>query len=422
MNKSKATMQENIRYWVGVDWSQESHAIAVVDEQCTVVNQFTVDATFKGLQELAGYLHALNQVAGIAIESTVNPVMIFLQREGFTVYPINPKMSMHWRASNSVAAVKTDLGDGLVLAMELVARHQKLRALKEPAPAVAQLAGLCEKVRALVHQQTASVQRLKATLRQYYPAALDFFTDWTSPAAWRFLKKFPRPEALARARKDTLLRFLKANRIGLHPRWLERIAQRGHATQWPRPGDATALEMMAVATVAQLLAIHPHICRGDKLIAECAKELPEAAVLRSLPGAGKRLAPALTAMVCLTATEDKPLEALRNLSGVAPVPDKSGKRSQIHMRSRCNKHWRNILHLFAFCSTSSCGWARAFYELCCERGDRHATALRKLADKWLRIILRMVETGEPYNDARYVDALRSSASPVYQKLCQQLCG
>jgi len=414
--------QERRGFWVGIDWGGESHAISVVDDERTVVEQFEIGADLSDFRQLVDHLNELGPVAGIAIETTRNPLVGHLASKKFTVYPVNPKLSKNWREGNSVAGVKSDRRDGLVLAQELARRHESLRPLQEDASAVAELAGLCEKVRDLVEQRTSLVQRLKATLRLYYPAAMGFFNDWTSPVAWRFLKRFPTPEALAHARKDTLIKFLKANRIGLKPIWLERIDKRGEATHWPTPADSLALETMALATIAQLQALQPYIDKCDRLIAQRSKDLPETQLLRSLPGAGERLAPALTAITAVTVAEQGSREALRCMSGVAPVEVQSGKRRRTQMRRRCNKHWRNTTYLFAMSSTKYCAWAKAFYDLHREQGDRHATALRKLADKWFKIINRMIDTGESYDDQRYVDALRRHGSPVYQQLCGKQCG
>ena len=242
--------QERAGIWVGIDWGGESHAISVVDDERTVVAQFEIGVDLSDFRQLVDHLNKLGPVDGIAIETTRNPLVGHLASKKFTVYPVNPKLSKNWREGNSVAGVKSDRRDGLVLAQELARRHESLRPLQEDASAVAELAGLCEKVRDLVEQRTSLVQRLKATLRLYYPAAMGFFNDWTSPVAWRFLKRFPTPEALAHARKDTLIKFLKANRIGLKPIWLERIDARGDVTRWPSPADSMALEAMALATIA----------------------------------------------------------------------------------------------------------------------------------------------------------------------------
>ena len=421
MNKEK-TKTQDIPYWVGIDWGESEHAVSIVDDARALHAQFKVDASLDGLHRLSSRLRAFGAIAGIAIEATCNPIVQYLYDLDYTIYPINPKMSKNWSASNSVSAIKNDERDGLMLGMELSRRHESLRTLDQNNPAALELAGLCEKQRNLIDQRTALLQRLKSTLRQYYPGAIEFFSDWSSPAAWRFLNRFPRPKKLVGAHKSTLIKFLKANRIGLRPIWLERIENRSTATQWPIPADSLALEAMALACAAQLQALDPCINKLDRLIAERASALPQTRLLRSLPGAADRLAPALAAMTAALASEQNMLQALRGMSGVAPVQNQSGSRNQIKIRRRCNKYWRNILHLFAQCSTNFCAWAKAFYDLCRGRGDKHATALRKLADKWLKIMHRMLANGEPYDDERYVEALRKSGSPTYQKLCEKTCG
>jgi len=422
MNKKRVKKQGNGSCWVGLDWGDSEHAVSVVNDDRTVLMQFKSGARLADLRALAGVLHGLGKVAGIAVEATRNPVVQFLFEQGFTVYPINPKLSKNWRESNSVAGVKSDVRDGLVLGLELARRHESLRTLKAGDAAVAELAGLCERRHTLVDDRTRLVQRLKATLKQYYPGALDFFTDWTSPVAWRFVKKFPRPEALVRARKQTLVCFLKANRIGLKPVWLARIERRGEAAQWPRPADSLSLELLTLTTVAQLLALQPHIKQIERLIKECSARMPQASLVRSLPGAGDRLAPAILAMAAELEQEADRHEALRCLSGVAPVENQTGKRRQAKMRRRCNKHWRDVLHLFARCSTQSSGWAKAFYDLRRAAGDKHGTALRKLADKWLDILDSMLSNNECYDEERHIQSLRKKGSPVYGKLCENSCG
>lgn len=421
MTHDENRMQQGRRCWVGLDWGNAGHAVSVVDDARHLLGQFKMGASLEELEQLPERLGRFGEVAGIAIEATCHPVVTHLFSAGLPIYPVNPKVSKSWRECNSVAGAKNDERDGLVLAMELAVRHASLRRLKQD-ESTAQLAGLCAKLRDLVSQRTALVQRLQATLGQYYRGGLDFFSEWTSPAAWRFVKRFPRPEVLAQAKKETLIRFLKANRIGLRPVWLERIEARHEATRWPKPANCAALEVMALATVAQLQALQPYIDKLDKLIAQAARDLPHARLLRSLPGAGDRLAPALATITTVQAAETEGLEGIRCVSGVAPVEFTSGNRRRVRVRRRCNKYWRNTLHMFANSSKAYCAWARAFYDLHRAQGDKHATALRKLADKWLKIINSMLKTGQPYDDARYVESLKTRQSPVYLRLCGKTCG
>jgi len=421
MHENTVGAQVGKRYWVGIDWGKTSHAVSIVDDDRSLVESFKVSMDLDGFVRLVEKLRARLPIGGIAIEATRNLVVARLFEEGFNIYPINPKLSKNWRDGISVAGVKSDERDGHVLAVELARRHESLLRLEKADPVVEELMALCETVRSLIGQRTALVQRLRETLYQYYPAALDFFSSWTSPAAWRFLKRFPRPETLARAQKTTLIKFLKANRIGLKPIWLRRIERRGEAADWPTTAYARANETMAMASVAQLLALQAHISKLEHLIEEQTETLPQNDLIRTLPGAGKQLVPVLTAITAGVEATHGGYQALRCLTGVAPVTEQSGRKSNIHIRRRCNKHWRNEMHLFAFCSISQCSWAKAFYDLCKARGDSHATALRKLADKWLKIIMRMIQTGKPYDDEKYVQCLRKHNSPAYSKLREQRC-
>lgn len=333
------------------------------------------------------------------------------------VYPINPKLSHNWRKCMSVAETKSDGYDARMLSVELSRRHESLRAIS-PADASAQeLLGLCDALRALIEQRTSLEQRLRAALRLYYPAALEFWDDLGSPSSWAFIKKFCTPEILAKTRKDTLIRFLRAHKIGLRPCWLERIEKSRRAAAWPSSPAASGEQRMALACVVQLQALEPQIRALEKEVAAKGAAFQELNLIESLPGAGKMLAPAITAIVVNLDKNGDVCEQLRCMAGVAPVQDESGKHVKTIMRRRCNKRWRNVFHLFAWCSMRRSAWAKAFYELCRERGDSYSTALRKLADKWIRIIACMIRENKPYDEQTYIEALRKRGSPIYERLC-----
>lgn len=422
MSKKAEPTQMNRRYWVGLDWGGEQHAVCVVDDARNVLSQFSCGTTLSDLEGLAARLKEFESIAGIAIEATSDPVVCFLLQQGFTIYPINPKLSKNWREGHSVAGVKNDARDGMILALELSRRHESLRPLEPAEPVVAELAGLCEVQRELIDERTALIQRLKATLKQYHPVALRFFRDWSSPAAWRFIKRFPNPAALTRAKDQTLIAFLRNNHIGLRPVWQERIEKRHEAAKWPQPPHSQALEELAMATVNMLLALQPRIDKIEAATVQCSERLPQTSIVASLPGAGATLTPAITAIVGMTAKEEDQYTALRCLCGVVPVDNKSGKRQHTKRRIRCNKHWLNTMHLFAHCSTNCSTWAKAYYKMHRASGDKHGTALRKLADKWLKILTRMIAENTPYDEEKYIQALKKSRSPVYEAICGKVGG
>ena len=59
-----------------------------------------------------------------------------------------------------------------------------------------------------------------------------------------------------------------------------------------------------------------------------------------------------------------------------------------------------------------CPWARAYYQQMKAKGKRHWAILRALAFKWARILWKCWQENTPYDDARYVAALRRRQSPL----------
>jgi hypothetical protein len=61
-------------------------------------------------------------------------------------------------------------------------------------------------------------------------------------------------------------------------------------------------------------------------------------------------------------------------------------------------------------------WAGAYYRQQREKGSSHSVAVRALAFKWIRILYRCWKTRTPYNESRYLNALRKRRSPLLKNL------
>lgn len=400
-------------YWAGVDWGDKEHACVVVDGTRRVQARFRVPNSSQGLVELSARLREFANFQGVAVESHRGPLMVHLLQDGFSVYPINPKLSHAWRKNDTVAECKSDGRDGRVLAQELCVRHEGLQVFVSEDGETRKLALLCEDHQSLVQERTRLVQALQSTLKQYFPAALGVFREWTSPTAWAWLKRFPTPEAFARARKQTVYKFLKGHRVGITPQWQQRVEDRAKALEWPRDMEASeAYERRVNQLVARLQVLQSEIDKYARRIDELFETRDEAAIFRSLPGAGATLAPRLAMIFGKQKDRYDSADPLRQLTGTAPVTKASGRTVDVKFRRACRKPWRNTLHLFANSSKKFCPWARAYYNYRRQKGDSHPLALRKLADKWLKIIFRMWKDDRPYDDRRHLLDLVRKRSPI----------
>jgi transposase len=76
------------------------------------------------------------------------------------------------------------------------------------------------------------------------------------------------------------------------------------------------------------------------------------------------------------------------MSGLAPVQIRSGKSCSVRRRRDGPKFLRQTFHEYADHSRKRSLWAKAYYRMLRGRGLRHNAAVRALAFKWLRILLR----------------------------------
>jgi hypothetical protein len=61
-------------------------------------------------------------------------------------------------------------------------------------------------------------------------------------------------------------------------------------------------------------------------------------------------------------------------------------------------------------------WADAFYKMQRAKGKTHQMAIRALAFKWIRILFRCWQDRKPYDEAKYLLALKKKKSPLVQNL------
>jgi len=139
---------------------------------------------------------------------------------------------------------------------------------------------------------------------------------------------------------------------------------------------------------------------------------PQSSILASLPGAGPKLAPRLLCIFDACEERYEGAQGVCELAGTVPVTKQSGRSITVKFCWACRKSYRDTMHQYAWVSMRRCQWARVFYQNCRKAGQHRALALRNLASKWSKIIYRMCCENAPYDEQRYLDALRRGNSPL----------
>jgi len=118
-----------MRYYLGVDWADQTHAVWVVDEHGTKVVGRAVPHTAEGFSEWGRELdewRAQGTELWAAIERPEGRVVDFLLDHGVVVYPVNPKALDRARDRFRQSGAKSDPFDARVLAEFLRTDHPLL--------------------------------------------------------------------------------------------------------------------------------------------------------------------------------------------------------------------------------------------------------------------------------------------------------
>ena len=129
--------------------------------------------------------------------------------------------------------------------------------------------------------------------------------------------------------------------------------------------------------------------------------------IRDLPGAGKALAPRLTVAFGSDRTRYPGAGSFQKHAGLAPVREKSGGQLWTHWRWQAPAFLRQSLVKWAGQMAVRSSWGKRYYERMKAKGKKHHVILRALAFKWTRILWRCWKANTPYDEDRYLKALKT---------------
>lgn len=121
-----------------------------------------------------------------------------------------------------------------------------------------------------------------------------------------------------------------------------------------------------------------------------------------MPGAGPLTAARLLAWIRDNRERFPTPEVLQAIAGTVPVTRRSGKQISVEFRTACCHPLRSALDDLARLSVKQSGWAGAYYREQRARGQKSPRAYRALANRWLRIIWKLWQTREVYDESIHV--------------------
>jgi Transposase/Transposase IS116/IS110/IS902 family len=396
--------KERAVIFVGDDWAERHHDIAVVDEHGT---RLATQRLAEGLEGIAR-LHALvaeyaadpGEVV-IGIETDRGVWVAALVEAGYQVYAINPFSSSRYRDRHATSGAKSDPGDARVLA-DLVRtdrhQHRQVAADSELAEAVKVLARAHQ---TMIWTRQRQTNQLRSQLREYYPQALEAFgDDLAGKDAVAVLDRAPSPDQ-GRALTPAALR--QTLRRGGRKRNIDAKAADIHAAlqrpQLAQPAQVTrAFAASAHANVAVIGELTHQIQELERDLKDAFQDHPDAEILRSLPGLGLVLGARVLGEFGDAPNRYQDSKHRRNYAGTSPITKTSGTRRVVLARHARNRHLSDATYWWAFASLERSPGARALYDHQRARGATHHQALRALANRLVSILHGCLQHHTPYQE------------------------
>jgi len=401
---------------VGIDWADKKHDICELPAGTKNYQWSVISSKPDQLHAWAMALEKRypDQPIAVACELKKGPLIYALsQYHNLVLFPINPATVAKYRKAFFLSGAKDDPGDAF-LQTEILEKHMdRLKPIEPESAEVRALAQLLEYRRKLVQNRVDLTNAISATLKNYYPQVLDWFNEKDTHIFCDFVIQWPSLAQVKRARKKTLIEFFNSHNARyqeVNQRRIDTIKTAVSLTD-----DAGIIEpnlMLIEILMPQLKRLLDGIKRLDDEIKRRYKLLDDQYLFDSLPGAGPQYAPRL--LVAFGSNRDRYQVAaeLQQYSGVAPVIEKSGQKSWTHWRYSCPTFLRQTFVEWAGQTVRYSFWARAYYEQQKARGKPHNTIIRSLAFKWIRIIFRCWKDHKPYDESKYLQALKKRNSPL----------
>jgi transposase/transposase IS116/IS110/IS902 family protein len=412
--------------FVGDDWAEDHHDVELMGADGRVLARARLA---EGLAGIAG-LHALigehlaedaaedaagdaagdaaEDVAGdvgpgqvaVGIETDHGPWVQALVAAGYVVYPLNPLSAARFRQRHTVSGAKSDTVDAHTLADAVRTDRHQLRPLAGDSEQAQAVGVVARAHQTLIWERQRQVLRLRATLLEYFPAALAAFgEDLGAPEALELLAKAPDPERAAWLSTAQISAALKRARRRKVTERAAVIAAGLRTEQLAQPPAVTAAYAATVRSlVAVITTLGAEVKTMEEQVKVCFGRTRDAEIYLSQPGMG----PILAARVLGEFGDDPQRFAgarnRKNYAGTSPITRRSGKRKTVHARFIRNRRIIHACHLQAFSALRCSPGARAYYQAQRDRGVGHHAAIRQLANRLVAVLHGSLKTRTPYDE------------------------
>ncbi|AWT54321.1 IS110 family transposase [Mycolicibacterium smegmatis] len=405
--------------FVGDDWAQDHHDVFLMSDSGTRLASRRLPEGLAGIAQIHDLVAKHVEDPGdvvIGIEKDRGLWVTALATAGYQVYAINPMAVARYRDRHSVSGAKSDAADAKLLA-DLVRtdrhNHRLLAGDSERADSIKVLARTHQN---LIWMRARQISTLRASLLEYYPAALQAFPNLgdrdRDKDALAVLGRAPTPEEGARLSLSKIAAALKVGgrqyALDKRAREIQPLLRSQHLRA---PATVTAAYGAATrATVAIVVELTHQIAAVETELAEHFRKHPDADIYLSLPGIGVILGARVLGEFGDDPNRFTDPKCRKNYAGTSPVTVASGQKRAVLARHVRNDRLYDSLDRWAFATLKCSPGSRAFYDHHRAAGDTHHQALRALANRLVGILHGCLRHHTTYNeDAAWAHRISTAA-------------
>ncbi len=395
--------------FVGDDWAEDHHDVEIVDD---AGRRLAARRFPEGLFGLTG-LHALigehlpepgpgpdsEAQVKVAIETDRGPWVAALVAAGYEVFAINPMQVARYRQRHSTSGAKSDAADAHLLAEIVRLDREHHRPIAGDTPQAEAIKLVARAHQTMIWDRSRAVLRLRAALRDFFPAALEVFDDLDAPEALELLARAPDPDRAARLSKAKITAALTRARrknVEARARHTQQIFRAPQLRQ--PPAVQTAYAVIIANTVRLISQLNSQITELGEVVGEHFGRHRDAEVYLSQPGLGSILAARVLAEFGDDPHRFTDSKARKNYAGTSPITRASGARRIVLARYARNRRLGDAVHQWAFCAMRGSPGAKAYYKTMRARGIGHQAAIQQLANRLVGILHGCLKTGPLYNE------------------------
>ena len=383
--------------YVGIDWSEEHHDVAVMTEAGELLVERRVEDTMASVSLMHALFaeHTASPVdVIIGVETVHNLVVRALVAAGYSVYEVNPLASSRYRDRHHLSGAKSDKGDAKLLA-DLVRTDRHNHRIYAGSSSLSQAIKLLARAHQnLILARQDHLNEMRSALRQFYPAALAAFPNLCSPSdrdcpdAMGFLECAPTPsqgKVLTRLRiRRVLAKAGRQRNLDKRAAAIEQVLRDSHLGVPDVLSKAYGVTVRALAQVVTALTCQ--IAELEQELARHFEQHPDAKIIRSLPGLGPVLAARALGEFGDEPNRFSDPKARKNYATTSPVTRASGKVRIVSVRHGGNRRLGQVCIRWAYSALTASTGARRYYDDLRSRNKTHAQATRAVANRLVGIL------------------------------------